>query len=158
MNIKLNSILTGVYINMGLTYDEKKKDYGKALECYEKAIEIEPDSSDAHFNAGIVYAKMKEFDRAIAYFEMAIKYNERDFEAYWYMGLCYRNKGEADKQAACLQKAARYFVWQNQYFEVDTFVNPVLPFALLEIEGVEKHENINFPPFIRVLEDITNNK
>jgi CYTH domain-containing protein len=65
---------------------------------------------------------------------------------------------QADPERVTIYKRRRCFVWQNQYFEVDTFVNPALPFALFEIEGVEKHENINFPPFIKVLEDVTDNK
>jgi hypothetical protein len=42
--------------------------------------------------------------------------------------------------------------------QIGTFVNPSLPFALLEIEGVEQHEAANFLPFIKVLEDVTDNK
>ena len=65
---------------------------------------------------------------------------------------------QADPNRNTIHKKRRCFVWQNQYFEIDTFVDPPLPFSLLEIEGAENHDEINFPPFIKVLEDVTDNK
>ncbi|MDR1594965.1 MAG: AAA family ATPase [Prevotellaceae bacterium] len=65
---------------------------------------------------------------------------------------------QADPDRQTIHKRRRCFVWQNQYFEVDTFISPDLPFSLLEIEDVKNHEDINFPPFIKVLEDVTDNK
>jgi CYTH domain-containing protein/thymidylate kinase len=65
---------------------------------------------------------------------------------------------QADPDRVTIHKRRKCFVWQNQYFEIDSFINPALPFSLLEIEDVKNHEEINFPPFIRVLEDVTDNK
>jgi CYTH domain-containing protein/predicted ATPase len=65
---------------------------------------------------------------------------------------------DADPDRRTIHKRRRCFVWQNQYFEVDTFIEPALPFSLLEIEGVKNHEDINFPSFIKILEDVTDNK
>ncbi|MDR2776354.1 MAG: AAA family ATPase [Tannerella sp.] len=64
----------------------------------------------------------------------------------------------ADPERITVHKRRRCFVWQNQYFELDTFVNPALPFAILEIEGAANHEDVIFPPFIKVLEDVTENE
>jgi CYTH domain-containing protein/predicted ATPase len=65
---------------------------------------------------------------------------------------------QADPAKTTIHKRRKCFVWENQYFEVDTFVNPALPFPLLEIEGVENHEEIKFPPFIKVIEDVTDKR
>jgi len=50
------------------------------------------------------------------------------------------------------------FVWKNQYFELDTYIEPKLGLQILELEGVGEHDKIDFPPFIQVLEDITGNE
>jgi len=65
---------------------------------------------------------------------------------------------QADPSRTTIHKRRTCFVWENRYFELDTFVNPALPFSLLEIEDAEHHEDIQFPPFIKVVEDVTDNK
>jgi len=64
----------------------------------------------------------------------------------------------ADPRRVTIHKTRTCFVWENRYFELDTFVNPPLPFLLLEIEDAERHEDIKFPPFIKIIEDVTGNK
>ena len=59
-------------------------------------------------------------------------------------------KQTVHKQRCC-------FVWQNQYFELDTFISPVIDHLLLEIEGAERAEDVIFPPFVKVIEDVTGN-
>lgn len=60
-----------------------------------------------------------------------------------------------DKQT--IHKLRRCFVWQNRYFELDTFIAPKLPLRLLEIEDVAMDEPIEFPPFLKVIEEVTEN-
>lgn len=47
------------YINLGKVYHEQLKNYAKALELYNKAIEINPSSSIAHRNKGLLYYDTK---------------------------------------------------------------------------------------------------
>jgi len=65
---------------------------------------------------------------------------------------------QADTDRTTIHKRRTSFVWESRYFELDTFVSPNLPFSLLEIEDAERHEDIAFPPFIKVVEDVTDNK
>ncbi len=39
--------------------------------------------------------------------------------------------------------------------ELDTFIEPPLPHHLLEIEHVSMEDEINFPPFLKVLREVT---
>lgn len=65
------------------------------------------------------------------------------------------NSANPDKQT--IHKHRRCFVWDNRYYELDTFVNPKLPHCLLEIEDVAEDEAISFPPFLKILEEVTDN-
>ena len=65
------------------------------------------------------------------------------------------NAANPDKQT--IHKLRRCFVWDNRYYELDTFVSPKLPHCLLEIEDVAMDEAIAFPPFLKVIEEVTEN-
>ena len=56
-----------------------------------------------------------------------------------------------------LQQARRSFIWKGQYFEIDSFHEPVDNLVLLETKGVAQTEDVNFPPFLKVIEDVTGN-
>lgn len=56
-----------------------------------------------------------------------------------------------------IRKTRRCFVYENQYFELDAFHDGVLPGAmLLEIELTDINDKVTIPPFVRVIEDVTN--
>ena len=64
---------------------------------------------------------------------------------------------QADPYRATIRKKRQSFIWKGQFFEVDTFVEPVSNLVMMETKGVTEQETINFPPFVRVLEDVTGN-
>ena len=57
-----------------------------------------------------------------------------------------------------IRKRRKGLIWKGQYFQIDTFLQPVDNLVLLETKGVTAQETVNFPPFIRVLEEVTGNK
>ncbi len=64
---------------------------------------------------------------------------------------------QADPYRATIRKRRRSFIWKGQYFEIDSFIEPVSNLNILETKGVAKQESVNFPPFIKVVKDITGN-
>ncbi len=62
---------------------------------------------------------------------------------------------QADPNRKPIHKIRKNFVWEKQYFELDTYLEPAIGLNILEIEGVKEHEDIVFPPFIRIIEDVT---
>ena len=56
---------------------------------------------------------------------------------------------------ATIRKTRRSFIWRGQFFQIDTFYTPVNNLILLETKGVAQTESVNFPPFIRVVKDVT---
>jgi len=63
------------------------------------------------------------------------------------------NSANPDKRT--IHKLRRCFVWDNRYLELDTFVEPPLPHHLLEIEDAAADEEIVFPPFLKVIREVT---
>lgn len=65
---------------------------------------------------------------------------------------------QADPYRVTIRKRRKSLIWKGQYFQIDTFLQPVDTLVLLETKGVTAQETVNFPPFIRVLEEVTGNK
>ncbi len=62
---------------------------------------------------------------------------------------------EANPDKRTIHKRRQCFEWGNRYLELDTFIEPPLPYHLLEIEHVSMEDNISFPPFLKVLREVT---
>ena len=64
---------------------------------------------------------------------------------------------EANPAKRTVRKKRCCFLWENQYFELDTFIEPKLDHMLLEIEDAEDAASVKFPPFLRIVKDVTGN-
>lgn len=64
---------------------------------------------------------------------------------------------QADPYRFTIRKQRRSFIWCGQYFELDTYLTPESGLMILETKEKTCHEEVNFPPFLRVVEDITGN-
>ena len=64
----------------------------------------------------------------------------------------------ADPARKPISKMRKCFVWKNRYFELDTYIEPKLGMQILELEGIKEGDEVEMPPFIKVVEDITGNE
>ena len=64
---------------------------------------------------------------------------------------------QADPYRQAINKHRQSFIWRGQYFELDTYHGALDGLIILETKGVASKEDVKFPPFIRVVEDITGN-
>lgn len=64
---------------------------------------------------------------------------------------------QADPYRSTITKRRCSFIWQGQHFELDEYSAPVSGIVILETKGYKSHEEITFPPFLRVVSDITGN-
>lgn len=74
-------------LNRGADHSDSG-DYKKALECYNKALEIDPDCAFALINMGTVFTKLEDYERALEAYEKATKTNPGSVELW-------NNKGNA---------------------------------------------------------------
>ena len=49
------------------------KDFQNAINCYEKAIQIDSKHTDAHNNLGLILYKLGEFENSINHYKKAIQ-------------------------------------------------------------------------------------
>lgn len=66
--------------------------------------------------------------------------------------------GLSDPQRNTIHKLRSSFIWKGQYFEVDTYQGQLEGFVILETKGIVEGEPVKFPPFLKVVKDVTGNE
>lgn len=104
------------YYNQGADYcfESMKKNllcdqykYTTAIECFNKAIELNPNYAEAYHYLGSIYKWREDYDSAINYYQKAIEINPDYAEAYCDLGLVYAGKLNHDESIKNLTKAAQ---------------------------------------------------
>ena len=80
-------------------------EYEKALECFDKAIELDPNFAWAYNNRGIVYNNLKQYERALEDFNKTIELNPNEAYAYNSRGTTYADLNEYEKAIEDYDKA-----------------------------------------------------
>jgi superkiller protein 3 len=66
---------------MGNAYG-KKENFNRAIECFEKAIEINPDDANVYYNLGLVYRVKGNNEKGIGYIQKAARLGNRAAQVY----------------------------------------------------------------------------
>jgi len=97
----------------------KQGRFKKAVESYERAIDINPKFIFAHNNLGNVFKDLSEFDKALSKYQDAIKLNPNYAEAYYNQGLVYKKickYNESIKSFECALKIKSDYI--DAYFDL----------------------------------------
>lgn len=62
---------------------------------------------------------------------------------------------QADPYRHTIHKLRKSFIWKGQFFQLDTYIDPTHDLTILESKGIADHEDVKFPPFLRLIKDIT---
>lgn len=65
---------------------------------------------------------------------------------------------QADPYRHTITKHRKSFIWHGQYFELDTYQDQLQGLVILETKGITSTEEVNLPPYIHIVQDITGNK
>lgn len=84
------------HFRKGFSYQDGG-DLNKAIEEYNKALELNPGYTQVYINLGTVYLGKQDYDRAIETFEKVLELNYLDKKAHYNIGLAYLYKGDLEK-------------------------------------------------------------
>ena len=112
------------FINLGKKYF-LEKNYEKAKEAYEKAIELDPKDARAYNNLANVYYEEKDYEKAKEAYEKAIELDPNFAGAYNNLGILYYKEKDYEKAKEAYEKAIEldpnfaiaYFNLANVYDE-----------------------------------------
>ncbi len=93
--------------SLDIMYADPDPEYhDKAWEASKKALELGPDSAEAHSSAGLAHLVREEFDDAERELHLAIELNPTLFEPYYYFARTRFHQGDMDMAAEWFAKAA----------------------------------------------------
>src|SRR3990172_5870444 len=84
------------WFEKGYDYDINKE-YDNAIEAYTKAIQLDPNYAEAHYNRGLSYSSKGQYDKAVEDYSRAIIINPNYTDAYYRRGRTYYSKVQYDK-------------------------------------------------------------
>jgi protein O-mannosyl-transferase len=90
--------------NLGRALSQERQT-GEAIECFKKAIEIEPHNAEAYNNLGYALFQNGEADKAITYLQQALAIKPDFAEVENNLGAVLFQKGEVDEAMTHYQKA-----------------------------------------------------
>lgn len=94
------------YNQMGMTWD-RKKNYQKALESYQKAVGTNENNPMVYNNMATLYFNTGQYDEAFKMFDKAVKLKPDYAEAYMNMGSTYGSTKQYDNAINCFLKAIK---------------------------------------------------
>ncbi|MBI5096114.1 MAG: tetratricopeptide repeat protein [Nitrospirae bacterium] len=90
--------------NLGLAHITRGE-YGRAIDEFNKTIEIQPRYYLAYYNAGVVYQMQNNLDSAKSSYEACLRINPQYFRAYYNLGILFKKAGELDQAISNYEKA-----------------------------------------------------
>jgi Tfp pilus assembly protein PilF len=93
-----------IHFNSGVEFYHQR-DYAKAIQAYQKVIDIDPGYAEAYNNLGIIYQDAGDFDRALSAYQKAIEINPRYEKALNNLGVLLYLKGGYEESIRAFQKA-----------------------------------------------------
>ena len=91
------------HLIQGEFYRGSEKTYDKAIEAYNKLLELYPTDWIGNVNLGILYHELEEWDKAIKQFQVPIQDNDDTFFPYFNMAAAYAPKGSYDEAQEILE-------------------------------------------------------
>ena len=87
--------------------DVKNRLYQKALKCFAKVLELDPDYYGVQYQKGIVYANMRNYSEAEKCFLQALRDDAEDASAAHDLGMVYHDMGDEERCSKYLEMAER---------------------------------------------------
>ena len=109
---------------LGNSYVQEQK-YKEALDCYTKAIEIDPNDPILYSNRSLMHSNLNEFDLAIEDAEIAIELKPDYSKAYLRLGKAYEGKNELEKAFQIYMKGYKKDRNNTQLFEAANKIKKV---------------------------------
>ncbi len=105
------------WVFLGVTLTQLDRD-DEAMDSYQRALQLDPDYEEAHYNLGCCYKLQNQPAQAESHFRKAIAIDPKYSRAYAELGIVLARKGETKEGAQLLRKSIRLnpsYGWSRVY-------------------------------------------
>jgi tetratricopeptide (TPR) repeat protein len=115
--LKIDPTLAEAHIANGFYYCYCKKEYRKAIECFKKALEIDPGNWQSIYYLAIVYRRTGEWDKSQSLLTRVLKYNPQDALILTNIGTSFNYLRNYDSALIYLDMAINFMPnWSSPYY------------------------------------------
>jgi len=93
-----------IHFNSGVSF-YNQREFSKAIQAYQKVIELDPTYVEAYNNLGIIYQMIGDVERAFESYQKSTKINPRYEKGYNNLGILLLLKGRNEEALEAFQKA-----------------------------------------------------
>ncbi len=140
------------YNKQGYAYYYNGEQYEEAIECFGKAIQIQPDNAMFYYNRGASYSACEKYKKALLDYNEAIRLDSQHVETYYNRGIAHYMLKEYDKALADFDMAIKFnpqysYAYNNRGFiheERAEYGSAILDYTLstkFDSQNVEAYVN-----------------
>jgi tetratricopeptide (TPR) repeat protein len=85
----------------------KIKDYKRAIDCYDKALELDPSDAHTWCNKGVVYVSLKETKKALICYDKALELDPKYSQVWCNKGVLFMEEGNYKNAIVCFDEAIK---------------------------------------------------
>ncbi|WP_037285554.1 tetratricopeptide repeat protein [Saccharibacillus sacchari] len=105
--LELDATLEEAHVHLAVVYYEMWEPYSKCLEQLDRALVLNPHSTDALFNKGLIYKDLRRYGASKTAFEKLLAINPQDREANLELAELYKRDRQYSKAEQCLDRARK---------------------------------------------------
>jgi tetratricopeptide (TPR) repeat protein len=109
------------YFELGVCY-QQKNDPERALEYYQKNLDLDPANVDSAYNSGLILFGLNRIDEALSRFELALTLKADDPAFLEMAGRCYIHQANFGKAIEYLEKAKAGYTDQDKIKFLDDLI------------------------------------
>jgi len=81
-------------VDAGTNLKVNKGQVTEGLNCYKRALALDPTCACAHYNLGVVHGEQHNYQKALKYFKAAVKFSPSNVQALSNIGVIYMTQGK----------------------------------------------------------------
>ena len=105
--INIDSLNAKAYQKRSFIYENNYQDHSKAISGFTRAVEIDPDFTDAYYSRAVIYYRVKQYNDALADLNKIIDIDSSYIWAYSKRGDVFRALGQFDRAVADYDKTIK---------------------------------------------------
>lgn len=105
--LELDPTLEEAHVHLAVVYYQMWEPYSKCLEQLDRALDLNPRSTDALFNKGLLYKDLRRYGASKTAFEKLLAITPEDREANLELAELYKRERQYGKAEQCLNQARK---------------------------------------------------